>query len=198
MTAFICILIIQGCTPRQALSNQLFDNQCEIPCWGGIYPGKSTIYDAHNTLVLLENIDPRSIYFVDMGDESILVNSEFETSELIYIYQDDGTVSEIVFTRLTNITLTDVINNLGDPDEYLAGGISRGDAIVYRILVVSDKGYIAGMTLNMYEKEEFENSGIPEDHDIDGLIFFREDMQEVALERNMSIYLEDMERFPWR
>lgn len=195
----LCVLGVQGCKPHFSKSSHIFSDQCEPPCWGGITPGESSIFDAYNKIVVLEYIDPRSFYFKDRRpDGGISLHWDFDTSEYGIVYQDNGTVSEILFQCMKNLPLIEIINKLGKPDEYFAGGYSGGDTIVHRILIVSKKGYIAGMTLSSEEYLEAKKNGVPIDHTIDTLIYYREGDEELAMRRYMmNTYFEKMERFPW-
>ncbi len=53
---------------------------CQLPCWGGITPGKSTLSDVQEQLALLSGIS-KYIYYGEAGDSWIVGNQDFDLVE---------------------------------------------------------------------------------------------------------------------
>ena len=67
---------------RNYLKNQ---PPCQLPCWGGITPGKSTLSDVQNQLTAFSGISERA-YFGEAGDSWITGNFRIKFDEKISIW----------------------------------------------------------------------------------------------------------------
>ncbi len=118
---WIILLMITSCV--KGYSTVLKDTSCNHPCWMNIHPGVTTVDDAIQILEDTADVHfPQSFSETDFQSEDghfswLFSRKVIETSGSIH-FQDD-LVTKIEFVT-EKIQLGDLVEKLGDPDEFLA------------------------------------------------------------------------------
>lgn len=148
----LVLLLTTGCMltnratplPPPALSDwvtRFFDEGvCELPCWEGITPGETTIYEAMDILrnsPIYRNVDDpvevenRPLNYLSIGWQT----SQGNGGGMAWSYQGGETISIItlaLYNESPKITLTDILSSFGDPDSLMIENV-RGNICVAHI-----------------------------------------------------------------
>ena len=92
---------------------------CELPCWYGIVPGRTSIDQAVNILHTITFIESDSIKRVNVGG-STDVSWRFTANAFGHVIFKDDTLIKMSIAP-TGLLLGDVIEQIGEPDTISAG-----------------------------------------------------------------------------
>ena len=98
------------------------DSNCTVPCWNGLLPGSSTVRDFKQMTTLFSsgNFNNLTIYYSSIGWE----NDRYNITSDIWV-TEEGILEQFDFIRLAKdndfLTLGEIEQNLGKPDEYSIG-----------------------------------------------------------------------------
>jgi hypothetical protein len=105
-------------TTEQPLQAFEIGEQCPHICWLGIRPGITSVDEAEVLLQASNQIEHKSIVRSEEGIQLLWYTGTTEYSDsYVYLTTNNDLVQTIHITTLSNFTLEDIINFLGEPSE---------------------------------------------------------------------------------
>ncbi len=153
LVSIILILVSSACTPAVRYTPDLvFGPECEMPCWYGIEPGKTSEQEMEKLLSTIPFVNGQEIKKTTQENGVTRYywlaskNIVYETGE---IYVKDGITQIIkIFWTGDLITISDAIDRYGAP-VYLQTRSSCGERCTIAISGINDKvGYISKSVLD--------------------------------------------------
>lgn len=150
------------------------DSNCEMPCWNGIIPGKTSTEELLTILDNLSWVDKKSIAMINVPwkiyDNEIYFSLDpnwlkwYESAIEVEAFIKNGKVVIVSFYGKTRVPIGEIIRKYGMPEGVVTVGSHRGEPIINAI--IASKGIAFISVINTTDMD------ITEETPITGLVLF--------------------------
>ena len=159
VTGFI-VLAIGILTALKQFSSKpsviLTSTQCDPPCWYGIQPGKTDYLEVIGLLEQISGLSEQNILW-EFNKDDRLVNVHWTFQRPIddsygYIYFDENKVVEAIkIYTINSITISELFEKLGDPEQYWmeVGNRENQDEYLDIYFLYPTNGYLINCVVNI-------------------------------------------------
>lgn len=179
LTFILLILIMVSCTSYRP-SYSILESTCKLPCWNGLFIGKSTMEETLGLLKSLPVVDKKRITIIghawSYSDDGMYfkVNNFIDASAR---FSNDKLVT-LSFLGNLNTSISRFISEFGEPTyEITSHGRRRNEVIVN--LIYPLRGI--GISFSLFHNNLGEGWDFSPDTQIDYLIYFSPDLFEKLL-----------------
>ncbi len=159
VTAFI-VLAIGILTALKQFSTKpsviLTSTQCDPPCWYGIQPGKTDYLEVTGSLEQISGLSEQNIHWeFDKNDRLVNIRWTFQRpidDSYGYIYFDENkVVKAIKIYTINSLTISELFEKLGEPEQYWAevGSRKNQDEYLDIYFLYPTNGYLINCVVNI-------------------------------------------------
>jgi hypothetical protein len=129
--------------------------ECNPPCWYGITPGQSTTSHVYAVLDNFRDVDKNTILGeYDHYEKLIRIFWYFQRpaeDQMGSVNIDNNRVTAINISTIKSLTLAELFNRVGEPEQYWAGIGKRdnGEEFLDIVLLSPAKGYVAELVIDI-------------------------------------------------
>lgn len=175
--SLLILLITFACTSALPRTTILDSSPCQIPCWNEITPGYTT---QDKALEITKSISNRSANLFSQPwkifEEYVRFSFDLNDKEIQgEIYFIDKKVNTLVLSGETGLTIGDMVNEIGNPENIVSISFDGGGPIL--IAIYPQKG----VEFEMFARSE----NLKQEASISNLMFFDITYYESLLENGM-------------
>lgn len=135
----------------------LTSTECLPPCWYGIHPGKTSVWEAYEILNHLNGINMDSLMW-ETNNNGVLTGIDWFFQRPIedaggYIYFKENKVTAIEILTINSLRLSELFERLGSPEEYWTTlGYGKNREYLEVVLLYPAKGYVTNVLIDTETK----------------------------------------------